>query len=84
MDNNFPKPNNNLVLAIVCTVLCCLPLGILGIIKATKVDGYYHSGQYALAQQAADDAKKYSLIGMGISAVCYVLYFILLMAGIAE
>lgn len=28
------KPNNYLALAIVCTVvLCCLPLGIVGIVK---------------------------------------------------
>ena len=29
-----PKPDNNLVLAIICTICCCLPLGIVGIVKA--------------------------------------------------
>ena len=32
-----PKPDNNMVLAIACTVCCCLPFGIVGIIKASKV-----------------------------------------------
>ena len=31
-----PPPDNNLVWAILCTVLCCLPLGIVSIIKSTK------------------------------------------------
>jgi hypothetical protein len=30
-------PDTNLVWAILCTVLCCLPLGIVSIIKATSV-----------------------------------------------
>lgn len=83
MDNNLPKPNNNLVLAIVCTILCCLPLGIVGIIKATKVDGYYNSGQYALAKQAADDAKKWSIIGIVCGAISSVIYLIVNCAAIA-
>lgn len=34
----MPKPNNNLALAIFTTVCCCLPFGIVAIIKASKVD----------------------------------------------
>lgn len=37
-----PKPDNNLVLAIICTICCCLPLGIVGIVKASKVNGLYY------------------------------------------
>ena len=35
---NNPKPDNWLVWAILSTILCCLPLGIVSIIYATKVD----------------------------------------------
>ena len=57
-------PDNNLVWAIICTVLCCLPLGIVAIIKSTKVKELWLSGDHAGAQKAADDAKKYAIWGM--------------------
>lgn len=70
-------PDNNLVWAILCTVLCCLPLGIVAIIKSTKVKELWVQGDYAGAQKAADDAKKYSMWGAGIGLIFVVLYVIL-------
>lgn len=70
------KPNNNLVLAIVCTVCCCLPLGVVGIIKASKVNGLYLAKQYEAAELAAQEAKKWSMIGIIAGAVIMVIYFI--------
>lgn len=81
-DSYVSKPDNNLVLAILTTVFCCLPLGIVAIIKANEVDSLYLSKQYQAAAKAAADAKKYSLIGMGISAVCIVLYILFLVVTI--
>ena len=46
---NGPKPDNNLVWGILATVLCCLPFGIVSIVKASKVDGLWNSGQFAAA-----------------------------------
>jgi ABC-type Fe3+ transport system permease subunit len=77
-------PDNNLVWAILCTVLCCLPLGIVAIIKSTKVKELWAQGDHAGAQKAADDAKKYSLWGAGISLIFVVLYFILIAIGVAS
>lgn len=70
-------PDNNLVWAILCTVLCCLPLGIVAIIKSTKVKELWVQGDYAGAQKAADDAKKYAMWGAGIGLIFVVLYVIL-------
>lgn len=72
----YPKPNNNLILAIVCTACCCLPAGIYAIIKANDVNNLYNMGQYEAAEQAAAEAKKWSLIGMGASAVVWLLYIL--------
>lgn len=72
-----PKPDNNLVLAIICTVCCCLPLGIVGIVKASKVNGLYLAKQYEAAAIAAQEAKKWSYIGIGIGLVINVIYVIL-------
>ena len=70
------KPDNNLVWAILSTILCCLPLGIVAIVYASKVDGLYNQGDYAGAQEAADNAKKWAMWGAIISIVFLVLYFI--------
>ncbi len=68
------KPDNHLVLAIFTTICCCLPFGIVAIVKATKVDSYFNVGQYQAAQNAADEAKKWSLIGIGIGFVVSIIY----------
>ena len=72
----YPKPENNLVLAIFCTACCCLPAGIYAIIKANDVNNQYNMGQYELAEKSASEAKKWSLIGIGASAVIWILYII--------
>ena len=37
----LPKPDNNLVLAIFTTICCCLPFGIVAIVKASSVNTLY-------------------------------------------
>lgn len=74
-DSHKPaKPDNNLIYGILSTLLCCLPLGIMSIVSANKVDNLYAQGQYAEAQAAADQAKKYAIwaaIGGAIVGVIY-------------
>ncbi len=76
----MPCPESNLVWAILCTVLCCLPLGIVSIIYASKVDGCYATGRYAEAVDNSQKALKWAKIGAIISAVFWILYIIFYMA----
>jgi hypothetical protein len=63
--NTFvPKPNSNLGLAIFTTLCCCLPLGIVAIIKSSKVNDYYAMKQYDAANAAAAEAKKWCIYGI--------------------
>lgn len=74
-------PDNNLVWAIVSTVLCCWPLGIVSIIKSTKVNTLWAQGDYVGAQKSADDAKKwaiYSAIGAVVFSVISIIIAIVL------
>jgi len=71
-------PDNNLVWAILCTVMCCMPLGIVAIIKATKVNTLWAQGDQEGAYKAAADAKKYSIWGAVATVVVIVLYFIIM------
>ena len=68
------QPNNNLVWAILVTVFCCLPLGIVSIVKATQVSGLWGQGRYAEAQKSADDAKKFAIWGAIAGIVFGVIY----------
>jgi len=69
-----PPPENNLIWAILCTVLCCLSFGIVSIIKSTKVKELWMYGDYIGAQKAADDAKKWAIWGAVAAIIGWVLY----------
>ena len=76
----MPRPDSNLVWAILCTVLCCLPLGVVSIIYASKVDGCYATGRYAEAVDNSQKALKWAKIGAIISAIFWILYIIFYIA----
>ncbi len=80
--NQQTPPDNNLVWAILCTVLCCLPAGIYAIICSTKVNSLWAQGDYEGARKASEDAKKWSMYGAIAGVIVIILYFILGMVGV--
>lgn len=68
------QPNNYLVIAILSTLCCCLPLGIVSIVYAAKVNGLYMSKQYEAAEQASKNAKKWAIIAAVVGLVCQIIY----------
>ena len=64
-------------MAVLTTVFCCLPLGIVGIIYASKVDNLYYAGDYAGAVAAAKSARTWCLIGAIGSIVISALYLLI-------
>ena len=68
-----PMPSNHLALAILSTILCCLPLGIMSIICASKVDRLYMTGDYAGANEASKDAEKYAHWAAIAGIICLLL-----------
>ena len=73
-----PPPDNHMVWAILSTILCCMPLGVVAIIKASKVEQLWYQGFHAEAQRAADDAKKWSIYSAVSIGVLILLYFIVM------
>jgi uncharacterized integral membrane protein len=71
-------PDSNLVWAVLSTFLCCLPLGVVAIINASKVSGLWAQGQYAEAQAAADSAKKFAIWSAIAQAVLVVVIFFIM------
>lgn len=80
--NEMP-PNNNLVYAILSTVLCCLPTGIYAIIKAVEVNSKWNAGDKAGAIASAEQAKKWSIYGAIAGAVLGILYAIITFTAVA-
>lgn len=71
------QPDSNLVWAILVTVFCCLPLGIVSIVKATQVSGLWAQGRYAEAHQASDDARKWAMWGAIIGAIAIIIAIVI-------
>ncbi len=75
-------PKNWLVESVLITLLCCLPLGIVGIIHATKVESLWNSGQRDAAIKASKEAAKWVKLGLILGIIGIALYIILLVFGV--
>lgn len=76
-------PESPLTKAILATIFCCWPLGIVAIVKASQITSLYHSGAYAEAVKAAEDANKwikYSLFGGIAYAIFMIIYMVAMVA----
>lgn len=79
MNTSSPVVSNNLVWAILSTLFCCLPLGIVSIIHAAKVNGLLAAGDIAGARDASEKAKKWAIWSAGAWLVLVILYVIVFM-----
>lgn len=62
-------PPNYLVQAILVTLCCCLPFGIVSIVYAAQVNGLYNQGNYAGAVEKSESAKKWAWIGFIVGLI---------------
>ncbi len=70
-----PPPKTWLIESILVTVLCCLPLGIVGIVNASKVESRHYAGDDEQAAYHSREAGKWTKIGLYVGIALYVLYF---------
>lgn len=70
------KPDSWLAWSILCTIMCCLPLGVVGIVYAAQVDSLWNQGKFAEAMKSAKKAKTFTLIGVISAAVFLLIYFL--------
>ena len=75
------KPDNYMVFAIISTVLCCLPLGIVSIIHSTKVDNLWNAGQHDEARRASNQAKQFAIYAAIAAALVWGIYLMIVAAG---
>lgn len=70
------RPDTNLVWAILTTIFCCLPFGIVALIYAAGVDTAYASGNYEEALYKSKQAAKWSIWSAVAAAIGWTLYVI--------
>jgi|GEM_PF-5789911 len=75
---------NYLIQSIAVTFCCCLPLGVVGIINAAKVNGLVAEGKMSEAREASAQAKKWSTYGAiaglvvnGLAVIGYLIIVVL-------
>lgn len=73
------KVSSYLAPAILTTIFCCLPFGIVAIVNAAKVNGRLSRGDYAGALRASNNAKTWCWIAFA-SVVLYVAFIGILSA----
>ncbi len=71
------KPDNYLAWAIVSTLLCCLPLGVVSIVYAAKVDGAWMSGDQAAAHHYSRQAKQFAIASAAVGVASMLVWFAL-------
>jgi Interferon-induced transmembrane protein len=79
-----PRIDNNMTMSIV-SIFLFWPLAIPAIINASKVNPLLQQGDYAGAQAAAAESKKWSklaliigIIGWIVGIICCVVYFVVI------
>jgi hypothetical protein len=71
-----PVPNSHMVQAIIATLLCFLPFGLVAIIHAGKVDGAHARGDYGEASRRSEAAKHWVNYSVIVAVVLVVLYVV--------
>src|SRR5262249_57881490 len=85
-----PQVDNNMTMSIV-SIFLFWPLAIPAIINASKVNPLLQQGDYAGAQAAAAESKRWSklaliigLIGWAIGIICCIIYFVVIAASVSS
>jgi hypothetical protein len=84
-ESNYRAPAqdipNYLVQAILATLFCCMPFGVVAIVFASQVNSKIQAGDIHGAQDASDKAKTWCWVSFGAGAISTILYIILIAAG---
>ena len=71
-----PNIPNYLVWAILATICCCVPSGIVAIVYSAQVNGKVASGDYVGAMRYSNNAKTWCWVSLGLGIAVGVIWFI--------
>ena len=74
-------PNNYLVPAILTTIFCCLPAGIVSIVFAAQVNGKWQAGDQAGAMDSSRKAKTWAWVSFGVGLAGILVWVLVAVVG---
>lgn len=80
----MPEVKNNLVWAILSTIFCCVPFGIVAIVYAAQVDSKLANHDYNGAVESANKSKTWCWVAFGCGLTALIVYIVIVAAGIAS
>ena len=75
-----PYVPNYLAQAILVTLFCCIPFGIVAIVYAAQVNGKLNAGDFEGARQSSETAKTWCWISFWTGITIGVLWFLLVIS----
>ena len=72
-----PRPKTHLAGAIISTLLCCLPAGVVAIVFAARVDSLYRQGDFDGSLRASSTAQFWIYISIAGGLIAGILWFVL-------
>ena len=70
-------PPNYLAWAIITTILCCLPFGIVSIIYASQVNNKWVAGDFTGAASASKNAKIWAWVSFAAGVLAFIISMII-------
>ena len=68
--------------AILCTIFCCVPLGIPAIVYAAQVNGKIARGDIEGARASSSNAKTWCYVALGVGLLWTAVYLLILISGV--
>lgn len=71
------KPGNNLVWAILSTIFCCIPFGVVSIVYSCKVNSLAEQGFYDEAKSAARKSRIWAIVAGIVGFIGFIINVII-------
>jgi hypothetical protein len=73
-------PSSHLVWAILTTLFCCLPAGIVSIVFAAQVNSKWNSGDFQGAMDSSRKARTWAIVSAIVGVIFIIIYVIIKVA----
>jgi len=72
-----PMPESNMIWAILTTIFCFLPFGVVAIVKSSQVAPLWYAGHRDEAKRAADSSGAWSIASVGLGVLLAIIVIML-------
>lgn len=69
-----PAPSNHLVWAILTTLFCCLPAGIVSIVYAAQVNSKWNAGDFQGSMDSSNKARTWAIVSAIVGVIFIIIY----------